>query len=473
MNFDLNESERKEIWSFLLQKLENYYANTSERRVAPQLDTLRIREHAQKYSFGKALAPTQALQHVLEGLEQYAVHTPHPSYFGLFNPRANFPSILADLISATYNPQMAAWSHSPFAAEVETHLLQEFGKRFGFPQDSIDGVFTSGGAEANLTALVSALNQQFSDYAQTGLRGLAGQPLLYCTTETHHSIVKAARTTGLGMAAVRAVPVNQQQQMCMDSLEEQLSKDIAEGHQPFLLVVTAGATGTGAIDDLKRAAEIAHKYGLWLHVDAAYGGAAVLEPGLAPFLSGIEAADSITFDAHKWLSVPMAAGMFLTRHRHILDRSFRTLADYMPKEAGELGIVDPFTHSLQWSRRFIGLKVYLSLLFFGWEGYSQVIRHQTEMGNLLKEKLKSSGWKLYNSTEFPIACFTDQAYEKNEDFAAEINRQVVQSGKSWISIYKIGDIQTLRGCITNYATTEKEVVGLVELLNQCRENWQK
>ncbi|WP_017732470.1 pyridoxal phosphate-dependent decarboxylase family protein [Nafulsella turpanensis] len=473
MNFDLNVSERKEIWNFLLEELENYYAHTHERQVAPELNTQGIRKHAQKYSFEQVVPSIQALQHVLEGLEQYAVHTPHPSYFGLFNPRANFPSILADLISATYNPQMAAWSHSPFAAEVETYLLQEFGRRFGFPQDSIDGVFTSGGAEANLTALISALNQQFPDYAQTGLRGLAGQPLLYCTTETHHSIVKAARTTGLGMAAVRSIPVNQQQQMRMDKLEEQLIKDTAEGHQPFLLVVTAGATGTGAIDDLPRAANLARKYNLWLHVDAAYGGAAVLEPGLAPLLSGIEAADSITFDAHKWLSVPMAAGMFLTRHRHILDRSFRTLADYMPKEAGQLEIVDPFTHSLQWSRRFIGLKVYLSLLFFGWEGYSQVIRHQTEMGNLLKKQLKNSGWKLYNYTDFPIACFTDPAYEKNADFAAEINRQVVQSGKAWISIYQTGEVQALRACITNYATTEKEVTDLVELLNQCRKNWQK
>ena len=470
MNFDLTESERKEIWNFLLQELENYYAHTTERRVAPQLNHQSFREHAQKFSFKQALPPSQALQHVLEGLEQYAVHTPHPSYFGLFNPRANFPSILADLISATYNPQLAAWSHSPFAAETETYLLQEFGRRFGFPQNSIDGVFTSGGAEANLTALVTALNQQFPDYAQTGLRGLARQPLLYCTTETHHSIVKAARTTGLGMAAVRSIPVNQQHQMRLDTLEEQLIKDIAEGHQPFLLVVTAGATGTGAIDDLAKAAQLAQKYHLWLHIDAAYGGAAVLEPGLAPLLKGIEAADSITFDAHKWLSVPMAAGMFLTRHPLILDRSFRTLADYMPKEAGQLEIVDPFTHSLQWSRRFIGLKVYLSLLCFGWEGYSQVIRQQTEMGALLKKHLMDSGWKIYNMSAFPIACFTDPAYEKDANFAAEINKQVVESGKAWISMYKTGEIFTLRACITNYSTTEKEILALVDLLNQCRKN---
>ncbi len=471
MNFDLSPEQRKTSWNYLLDKLENYYAHTANRRVAPELKVNDIIGHARKFRFDQAVSPETALQHVLEGLEKWAVHTPHPSYFGLFNPRANFPSILADLITATLNPQIAAWSHSPFAAEAEIYLIQEFGKRFGLPADSIDGVFTSGGAEANLTAVVAALNHSFADYAQTGLRGLPKQPLLYCTTETHHSIIKAARTTGLGMGAVRPVPLNSMQQMNMQALEDQLQQDISAGHQPFLLVVTAGATGTGAIDDLKEAKRIADKFQLWLHIDAAYGGAAVLDPILRPLMAGTEAADSITFDAHKWLSVPMAAGMFLTRHPQILSKSFGTAADYMPKEAGQLEITDPFTHSLQWSRRFIGLKVYLSLLFFGWEGYSHVIRHQTAMGNVLKKELQDSGWKLYNQTELPIACFSDSRLEKDSHFVSDVVQKVVGSGKAWVSVYTIGGMPTLRACITNYATSEKEVKELVELLNQSRESW--
>lgn len=471
MNFDLNPEQRKTSWNYLIDKLERYYAHTSQFQVAPELKVDEIIGHARNFDFNKTLSPEKALQHVLDGMEKWAVHTPHPSYFGLFNPRANFPSILADLITATLNPQMAAWSHSPFAAEAESYLLQEFGQRFGLPADSIDGVFTSGGAEANLTAVVAALNHSFPDYAHTGLRGLAKEPLLYCTTETHHSIIKSARTSGLGMSAVRPVPVNSVQQMKMEALEEQLKQDIAAGSQPFLLVVTAGATGTGAIDDLKEAKRIADKYKLWLHTDAAYGGAAILETGLKPLLAGIEATDSITFDAHKWLSVPMAAGMFLTRHPQVLDKSFRTTADYMPKEAGQLEITDPFTHSLQWSRRFIGLKVYLSLLFFGWEGYRQVIRHQTEMGNLLKKVLLENGWKMYNHTDLPIACFSDSRFEEDSNFVTGIVQQIVRSGKAWVSVYTIGGLPTIRACITNYATTEKEIMELVELLNHTRKSW--
>lgn len=198
-----------------------------------------------------------------------------------------------------------------------------------------------------------------------------------------------------------------------------------------------------------------------LHVDAAYGGAVILDKGKKHLLLGIDRAHSITFDAHKWLSVPMGAAMFLTREPEILSRSFRITADYMPKEAQSMPVTDPFTHSIQWSRRFIGLKLYLSVLFFGWEGYGRMINRQNQIGGFLKEELRKNGWKMYNDTELPIACFMDPRHEQTAGFARAVCDKVLQSGKAWISVYPVGGVETLRACITNYASGEEEILKLV------------
>ena len=468
-NFDLNAEERAALWQHLITDLEQYYANTSGLNVAPSLNVSDILALVEKYPFEQPVPAGKAVEHVIEGLSRYAVHTPHPGYYGLFNPRATFPGILADAITATFNPQMAAWSHNPFANEVERYLIREFGKQFGYPEESIDGVFATGGTEANLTAVLCALNHHFPEYANVGLHGLKKHPILYCSAESHHSIIRSARVAGLGLNAVRAIPVDGRQRMDAIQLEQQIQKDLKQGLTPFMIVATAGATGAGAIDPLPEIAEIAQAHGLWLHVDAAYGGAAILEPSLKGLLKGIELGHSITFDAHKWLSAPMGAGMFLTREKDILHHTFRITADYMPKEASAMNVTDPFNHSIQWSRRFIGLKLYLSLLIFGWEGFAQTVRHQTEMGRLLKKLLRENGWKLYNDTDLPIACFSAPAFEADDAFALHICDKVLQSGQAWISVYRIGKVNTLRACITNYATTEKEVRELVKLLERLRE----
>lgn len=467
-NFDLEAAERAALWQYLIRELEQYYANTSTLPAAPALDKAGAAAMAEKYSFEQAAAPREAVAHVIEGLSRYAVHTPHPGYYGLFNPRPAFPGILADAITAAFNPQMAAWSHNPFANEVESYLVREFGKRFGYPETSIDGVFASGGTEANLTAVLCALNHHFPEYANVGIHGLGKSPVLYCSAEAHHSIIRAAKVAGLGLQAVRPIPVDAGQRMDAGLLSQQIEADIRQGLSPFMVAATAGATGTGAIDPLPAIASIAKAHGLWFHVDAAYGGAAILDPELKPLLAGIEHSHSITFDAHKWLSVPMGAGMFISREKGILSQTFRISAGYMPKEASNLDITDPFTHSIQWSRRFIGLKLYLSLLVFGWEGYARTIRHQAEMGRLLKKLLLENGWKLYNDTEMPIACFMDPAFEQDDNYAARLCGKVLQSGKAWISVYRTGAVNTLRACITNYATEEKDVRELVGLLEEVR-----
>jgi len=467
INPDFDRETRLRYWGLLLEKIEKYLSGINDYRVTPKLDPALIRNFSSKYDFGTALEFEQAIEHVICGLSEYQVHTPHPGYYGLFNPRPVFPGIAGDLIAAAFNPQLAAWSHSPFANEVENMLIREFGKKFGFDESHVDGNFTYGGGESNFTALLCALNHHFPEYAQAGLSGISNKPVFYASAESHHSFVKAARMAGLGTDSLRLIKVDSQLKMGPGHLESIVKQDLNMGCSPFMAASTAGTTGAGVIDPLDEINSVCRKFNLWHHVDAAYGGAGILVPELKSLFSGIEKSDSLIFDAHKWLSVPMAGSMFITRHKNILSQTFCTTAGYMPKEAEGMEVIDPFSHSLQWSRRFTGLKLYLSLLVLGWTGYAEILQHQVNMGRLLKEKLMQAGWEIYNDTELPVALFGNPENESPE-FVNFVCQNVQQSGKAWISTYLMQGMPALRACITNYNTGPEDIGNLINELNTCR-----
>jgi glutamate/tyrosine decarboxylase-like PLP-dependent enzyme len=234
-----------------------------------------------------------------------------------------------------------------------------------------------------------------------------------------------------------------------------------------MIAATAGTTNAGAIDPLPECADVAANENLWLHVDAAWGGAAALVPELRPLLAGIERSDSITFDAHKWLSVPMGAGLFITRQTGILNRTFGVTTAYMPKEGVGLDVVDPHLHSMQWSRRFTGLKVFLSLAAAGWSGYESAIRHQTAMGKLLRDMLAADDWDIANDTPLPVVCFAVRGGDAERQKA--IAMSIVSSGEAWISTtLVVGTRTVLRACITNFLTQPSDIEALVTALRRAR-----
>ncbi len=464
--FDFSKNQREKIWKSLINDLEEYYTNTSTLNVAPELNIEEIKNFVASFDINSPINAGKAIDHVMEGLSKYAVHTPHPSYYGLFNPRPTFPGIVADVITAVFNPQMAAWSHAPFASEVENYCVRELGQKLGYRREECDGVFCSGGAEANLTAVLSALTHTFPNYPNTGLRGIQESPVMYCSEEAHHSVIRAAKVTGIGLNAVRSIPVNSKNQMDPRALLLQIQNDHQNGHTPFMVIANAGSTGTGAIDPLDQIKEIADSHDLWFHVDGAYGGAVIVEPTMSDLLQGIEGSDSVTIDIHKWFSAPMGTGMVITKHSDILSQTFRIAADYMPKDAGDMMVVDPFMHSIQWSRRFIGLKFYMTLLMLGWEGLATMIRSTTKIGDYLKAQLIENKWILLTESPLPIACFTHSDHEGDGEFISFICKRILETGEAWISIYNIKDVPSLRACITNYATGSKEINKLIALLNR-------
>ena len=467
----LDRSERDVLWRKIVEAIEDYAERVGEAPVAPRLEPEKLRGTLAEWSFDKPVAPEKVVAFAVQNLWENQLHVPHPGYFGMFNPAPSTMGIAGEMLAAGFNPQLAAWSHSPWAAEVERHLVQTLGRKFGYAAGTIDGALCNGGWEANQTALLAALTEHFPSFGEEGARGLQSQPLIYISSESHDTIRKAARLCGLGAKAIVTIPTDEALRLDVSELRKQIKRDRESGHAPFLVVATIGTTAAGIVDPAADMAEVAEQEGLWFHVDAAWGGAAVLSPKLAPLLDGVERADSITFDAHKWFSVPMTAGMFFTRHTDILEKTFHVPQRYMPRDAEGMDIQDPFARTMQWSRRFIGLKIFLSLAVAGWEGYAEAVGNMAAMGDRLREKLAAAGWKVVNQTPLPLACFVDSTREDGEsaEFLGAVSNHVLASGKAWISAPRIGGGRpVLRACITNYRTTEADLDVLLGALEEAR-----
>ena len=327
--------------------------------------------------------------------------------------------------------------------------------------------FTSGGSEANLTAVLAALAHRFPEWAEGGVAALPARPAIYASEESHHSFVKIARLAGLGTHALRLVPVDGRLALDPAALARALAEGKAQGLAPLMVVATAGTTGAGVIDPLAAIAEVARAEGAWLHVDAAWGGAAALSPRLRPALAGIERADSITWDAHKWLQVPMGTGMSFCRHPAAVARAFAVTTGYMPA-AAELG-EDPFTSSVQWSRRALGVKVLLALAELSLEGWGALVERMTDLGDALRARLREAGWRLVNETPLPVVCAVPAEAADARDSVGALVREVQRGGRAWVSeVVLAGRQRAVRLCITSFRTTERDLDVVVEELERAR-----
>jgi len=314
--------------------------------------------------------------------------------------------------------------------------------------------------------VLAALTRAFPGYGERGLRGLAAQPVFYASQEAHHSFQKIAHIAGLGREAARCVRVDDGLRLDVAELERRIAADRAAGLAPFLVAATAGTTAAGIIDPLEELAALCARERLWLHVDAAWGGAAALCPRLREHLRGLERADSLTCDAHKWLAAPMGAGMFFCRHPGAVAESFRVAASYMPEPTRQT--VDPYVTSVQWSRRFIGLKVFLTLAELGEEGLAALIESQASLGEELRGRLEAAGWLLVNRTPLPVVCATHPRILEGGTTVKAVVERVLAGGRAWVSeVLLAGRTPAVRACITNYRTTSADVAFLVGELDRC------
>jgi aromatic-L-amino-acid/L-tryptophan decarboxylase len=441
----------------VVERVERDIANGP---IVPDVAPHEIRSYlAARYDFTKPMALEDVTADVEEMMRKWQVQVTHPRYFGLFNPSVSLASVVGDTLAAMYNPQLATWRTSPAANEIEGHTLAWLAGKFGLPATTSTS-FTTGGAEANLSAVIVALTRAFPEYGEGGLRSLDASPTIYLTREAHDSFNKIAHMTGIGRRALRTIATDRDLKMDLQDLARQVAEDRRDGRAPVMVVATAGTTAAGAIDPLADLAQFCRAEKLWLHVDAAWGGAAILSPRLRGHLAGIEAADSITCDAHKWFSVPMGAGMFFCRHPDAVGEAFRAQTSYMPGKTD--AVADPYTSSVQWSRRFIGLKLFIALAHQGESGYVEMIEHQARMGDVLRESVERAGWRVVNRTPLPLVCFTRDGLVASNFLAALYERQI-----AWMSEVRLGDeAPVVRACVTSFRTKESDIEWVVREMSR-------
>ena len=390
----------------------------------------------------------------------------HPRFFAWIQGTGTPLGSFADLLASGMNPNTAIGEHA--AMYVDRQVVNWCKELMNFPSEA-SGILVSGGSMANITALTVARNSVGEEkIRQKGLKAASAQLLIYCSVETHSCVIKAAEILGLGSEGVRKIQVNERFQLDTTALRIQIEADLQAGYLPFCLVGTAGTVNTGAIDPMEELLEISKEFGLWFHVDGAYGALAKLDPIYADALRAIEAADSLAFDLHKWLYVPYEVGCTLIRDAKKHRNSFAIAPNYLLQEqrglSGGLDSINNFGFEL--SRGFKALKVWMSLKEHGRAKYAAMIaqnnRHAAYLAELVE---KHPNLELMAPLSMSITCFRMVHPGFSEDELHELNREILlrlqEEGIASPSSTSLNGKYTLRVANTNQRTRREDMELLV------------
>jgi glutamate/tyrosine decarboxylase-like PLP-dependent enzyme len=407
------------------------------------------------------------VEHLRELTFEHSPLMGHPAFFAYIIGAGTVPGAAAELLAAGLNPCCGGYRLGPGAAEIELQLTRWLAGRFGLPEGS-GGMIMTGGAMANFVALKCARDAGLGhDVREQGVCE-HGPAALYASEEAHVVIRRAADMLGLGAGAVRAIAVDAGQRMRAGVLEAAIRGDLAAGVRPLAVCATAGTTTTGSIDPLPEIAGVAQEHGLWLHVDAAYGGAIALSDELRGLLDGVERADSLAIDPHKWLYTPQSAGCVLLRDFGALSRSFHSDASFIWLDEAVRHGVDFAMHGPQFSRGFAALKVWVSLLAHGRAAYGRRIAHDVALARYLGELVEEHpDFELMCEPRLSICCFryrpaARQASEQQLDRLNErLMTAIMADGRVYCSNAVIGGRFGLRACIVNFRTEAEDVERLL------------
>jgi aromatic-L-amino-acid/L-tryptophan decarboxylase len=402
---------------------------------------------------------------------EWSMYPGHPGFMAYVSGSGTVPGSAADLLASGLNMNGGGWVLSPAATEIELHLCRWFAQDVFELGSDAGGELTSGGAMANLIALKVARDRRAGwDVRREGVA--AGPPLgVYLTTETHVVSDRAADTLGIGADNVRHIPVDAAYRAQIDELRAQITRDRADGIRPFAVVGNAGTVSTGAIDPLSEIADVCAEEGIWFHVDAAYGGPAMLADDLRPLFAGIERADSVAFDPHKWLYTPHSGGCVLVRNMAHLRESYDTYAAYTVQDKQSTGHgIDLGRHGPNFSRGFWSLKVWVSLLAHGRDAYARRISHDAELARYLGTQVtERTEFELCAPVGLSITCFrfvpadlpAGSNVEARERYLSELNQRLMTEiqldGRAFCSNAILDGRFTLRTCVVNHRTEADEM----------------
>ena len=389
-------------------------------------------------------------------------HWNHPAFFAYFGITGSGPGIVGELIASALNVNAMLWRTSPAATELEQRTLTWVLDMLGLPAGWF-GQITDTASTSTLVALAAAREAAGLDIRRRGMAGRDDLPPLrvYTSAEAHSSVEKACIVLGIGQEGLLKIQTDEALRMRPAALERAIEEDIASGRRPLAVVATVGTTSTTSVDPVPEVAEICERHGLWLHVDAAYGGAAGLVPATRPLLDGCERADSLVFNPHKWLFTPVDCSLLYTAHLDVLRDAFAVVPFYLT--SSESDVVNLMDYGFQLGRRFRALKLWMVIRAYGREGLAELVRGHMELAQRLAAAVEAEpAWELMAPVAFSTVCF--RAHPDGVDDESELDRinaelveRVNAAGAAFVSHTKVHERFAIRVAIGNAASRWEHV----------------
>jgi aromatic-L-amino-acid decarboxylase len=402
-----------------------------------------------------------------------AMQVASPRYYGQFNPTPLPIGVWADALSSVLNQNAGAWRNGPTSAMIEARVLRWLCELIGYGPQSF-GVLASGGTEANLIALKCARDRAHQAAVRGGLRSASGDLTVYASEQCHFSIERSVDILGLGRNSLRKIATDDNFHVRPDALEQQLEADREAGCIPCCVIGIAGATSTGIIDPLPQLAAIAKQHDCWYHIDAAYGGTLAFSEKHRDKLRGIELADSVTFDPHKWMFVPFACGAVLVRDGGwVLRDAFDITPEYLNEDRGGADVeFDFFRYGQMGTRRFSSLKLWMALKFMGRAGYAAVIERQIELTDYLAGRIGDlDDFERVSPVETAVCCFrlsppgfANLDGVEQDRLQQRLQQKIERGGEAWLTTTVLNGRRVLRVNINSFLTQRRHIDDLVDLL---------
>ena len=466
-SLDLRQDVLQEISSQVTKLVSEYITTISERPVRAENYAGKTTE-AITTDLSVAGLPLEQLLNECRTIMDLSRHNGHPRFFGYVASPSTPVGAYGDLIASALNANITCWRSGPAGTELERMVVRWLGALIGYDRHA-SGLLTSGGSMANMIALLIASRRR-SNVSRQGLWN-AGPPMtIYASEEVHMSIAKAADILGIGRDQVRVIACDDRQRMRVDALRQAIEADLHEGLRPFCVVGSAGTVNTGVVDPLAAIADVAAEFQLWFHVDGAYGAPGVLDERKKHLFAGLDRADSVSLDPHKWLYVPVDAGCLLFRDAAAAKAAFSTEeADYIKTH----GYVDEeafafWDYGVELSRRFRALKVWLTLQYYGTQRLAQAISEDISLAAYLGQLVsEADDFELLAPVELSICCFRYVPERgMNEAKLNQLNEQVMalvqKGGRAYVSNATVNGRFALRACITNFRTTKADIEETIE-----------
>ncbi|HEX7997664.1 MAG TPA: pyridoxal-dependent decarboxylase [Pyrinomonadaceae bacterium] len=422
----------------------------------------------------------ESMEEILADLDRLIVpaltHWSHPSFFAYFSTSTSAPGIFGEMLSAAFDMKAMLWRTSPASTELEEVALSWLRQLMNLPEE-FEGIIYDTASVSSMHAIAAAREKLNLRIREDGMSGRADLPLLrvYVSEQAHSSIEKAVITLGLGQRSLCKVATDAEFRMDAEALKSSIASDITDGHVPLCVVATVGTTSTSSIDPVPLIADLCQQHDIWLHVDAAYAGSAMLVPELQPLMEGCQRADSLVTNPHKWLFTPFDLSVLYCRHMGLLRRAFSLVPEYLRTSESET-VRNGMDYGIQLGRRFRALKLWMILRYFGHDGLASRIREHCRLARLFASWVKdSTDWQLLAPVPFSLVCFRACPPRENETPGARATRldtlnetlmnNVNANGAAYLSHTRLNDLFTLRLAIGNIRTTEEHIRRVWLLLN--------